>query len=285
MRIAGRLMLIKIGDGASPESFTTVACQRGTSNSLQSESIDVSDKDTRWRQMVAGGSKGVSLSASGLIANAAAHRLLTNLSTQNAAYNFQIVFADGQTISGSFRVETWALSGEFNDAQQYELTLVSADDMTYSNAADLPVLLRTEYVNINAQNFKNAIAAGPTPGGTIITINALSDETLIIRKPSVAEDASMTWDAMSRYGSDGASPPGDGLTWFHGFKISNQADTEIYSRVTAASATASAAQAVMQALTPITLTGHTAYQFWSWDTPLGDNRGGLSLKVEIWQGL
>lgn len=127
MRIAGRLMLIKIGDGGSPEQFTTVACQRGGSNSQSTESIEVSSKESRWRQLIGGGVSGLSITASGLIANAASQRLLANLAAQDAVRSFQIIFADGQTLTGPFKVESWGAQGEYNAAQQYELTLQGAD--------------------------------------------------------------------------------------------------------------------------------------------------------------
>lgn len=126
MRFAGRLMLIKIGDGGTPEEFTTVAAQRGTGNSQASASIETTTKDNRWRQLLQGGVNAISFTAKGLIADASSHRLLSNLAAQDAVRTFQIVFANGQTITAPCRVETWAASADYDAVQQYELTLVGA---------------------------------------------------------------------------------------------------------------------------------------------------------------
>ena len=50
----GRSLLMKIGDGASPEAFTTIGGMRSTSIAINDEMVDVTNKDsgtntsTRW---------------------------------------------------------------------------------------------------------------------------------------------------------------------------------------------------------------------------------------------
>lgn len=133
-KFAGKDLLLKIGDGASPEVFSTVAAQRSTAWSINNEQIDVTDKDdSRWRKLIEGGVRSMSLTASGLVNDHATYVLLTNMAAQGSIKNFQIVFADGMTFEGAFQLTTIEATGEHTDAQQYSTTLESAGDITFSD--------------------------------------------------------------------------------------------------------------------------------------------------------
>ena len=129
---AGKDLLLKMGDGATPtEAFTTVAGQRSTSFSINNEQIDVSDKDdSRWRKLMEGGIRSLSLSCSGLLQSAAAHADLFTAATEGTISNYQIIFADGLSFTGAFQLASLEGSGEYTDAQQYSITLESAGDIT-----------------------------------------------------------------------------------------------------------------------------------------------------------
>lgn len=131
MRIRGQLFLLKIGDGQEPETFTTVAGQRSGSSTLSQQPVDVSSKDgSRWKQLLEGGVRGLKLQARGLINDAASYQLLHSLASQGVTRNYQITFGNGFAFTGPFQIETWAAEGEYRDSQQYDLTLVGADDVS-----------------------------------------------------------------------------------------------------------------------------------------------------------
>ena len=52
----GDLLLLKVGDGATSETFTTVAGLRSTSLTVNKETVDVTttDSTTKFRQLLAG---------------------------------------------------------------------------------------------------------------------------------------------------------------------------------------------------------------------------------------
>ena len=52
----GRDLLVKIGDGGSPETFTTVAGLRATTLSFNAQTVDVTNADSanQWRELLAG---------------------------------------------------------------------------------------------------------------------------------------------------------------------------------------------------------------------------------------
>jgi TP901-1 family phage major tail protein len=65
----GKDILLKIGDGASPETFTTVAGLRARTLSLNAKSVDTTDSEStgRWRELLAGaGIKSAAVAGSGV---------------------------------------------------------------------------------------------------------------------------------------------------------------------------------------------------------------------------
>ena len=64
----GTDILVKIGNGGSPETFTTLAGMRDTSISINQEQIDITNKDSaRVRTLLAqGGVKSFSITGSGV---------------------------------------------------------------------------------------------------------------------------------------------------------------------------------------------------------------------------
>ena len=69
----GSSLLVKIGDGASPEAFTTIGGLRSTSISLNDEAVDVTTMDSsNARTLLAnGGIQTITISGSGVFTDAA----------------------------------------------------------------------------------------------------------------------------------------------------------------------------------------------------------------------
>lgn len=133
---AGKELLIKKEVVGTPGTFTTVAGQRSTSFSINNEQIDVTDKDdSRWRKLFEGGVRSMSLSCSGILQSAATHAALVVAATNGAISNYQITFANGDTFAGPFQLTSLEGSGEYTDVQQFSLTLESAGDIVYTDAA------------------------------------------------------------------------------------------------------------------------------------------------------
>jgi TP901-1 family phage major tail protein len=130
----GKDLLLKLGTTDSPPQFNTIAAQRTTSFTINNEQIDVTDKDdSRWRKLLEGGVRSMSLSCAGLITDAAGYKTLLSIVTQGLITDFQIIFADGQTFEGPFQLTSVEGSGEYTDAQQYTMTIESAGDIDYSD--------------------------------------------------------------------------------------------------------------------------------------------------------
>lgn len=125
-------------------------------------------------------------------------------------------------------------------------------------------------------------SVGPYAG---VTINSgfTANDVIIVSKPE-----NLTYKAWSYWLSD-SNPLAEGLPWTNAFWVTSDSGTTLYwggevdeaGKVTERYATLEEANAA-HANDFVYLTGSTSYTFWIMDTPVNDNRGGLSLRV--WKG-
>lgn len=128
----GSALLVKVGDGASPEVFTTVAGLRDTSISINAETIDVTNKDSsRVRTLLAdAGIKSFSISGSGVFTDSASEQtILTNFSASTFS-NYQFIVPDYNTFTGAFQVTSIEYAGSYNGEVTYSMSFESADTVT-----------------------------------------------------------------------------------------------------------------------------------------------------------
>tara|TARA_R110002073_G_scaffold68128_3_gene169217 strand:+ start:8527 stop:8943 length:417 start_codon:yes stop_codon:yes gene_type:complete len=133
----GRLLLIKLGDGATPtEVFTTVAGMRTTSININNEMVDVTTKDdSGFRKLLDGVSfKAVSMSGGGIIQGSANRQAVTGKALSGSIDNYEIVFEDGDKFSGAFQVTSADLTGNHDGAEEYSMSLESSGTVTYTAA-------------------------------------------------------------------------------------------------------------------------------------------------------
>jgi TP901-1 family phage major tail protein len=133
----GRLMLLKLSDGVSPDTFTTVGGLRTTSMSINGELVDITNKDTSgWRSLMENaGFSSIQISGSGIFTNdTAARRMMVN-AMERGIDAYQLVFDNGDLLQGQFQVTTFTRSGEHNGAETYEITLESSGQPNFSQGA------------------------------------------------------------------------------------------------------------------------------------------------------
>ena len=68
----GQSMLMKVGNGGSPETFTTIGGLRSTSLTVNNESVDVTNKDSSGKRtfLAAAGVQSISVAGSGVFTDA-----------------------------------------------------------------------------------------------------------------------------------------------------------------------------------------------------------------------
>jgi TP901-1 family phage major tail protein len=133
----GRDLLVKIGDGGSPETFTTVAGLRATTLSFNSTTVDVTNADSanQWRELLAGaGVKSAAFSGSGVFKDAASDESLRNVFFNQAAPNFQVVIPDFGTVTGPFQIASLQYEGPYDGEVKLLLSLASAGALTFTPA-------------------------------------------------------------------------------------------------------------------------------------------------------
>ena len=135
----GRSLLIKIGDGAGSEAFTTIAGLNSKSITINNSSIDVTTPDATtpggalWASNL-NGLKSVSISGDGIFLDESAQegRLNSIAIAADPVANFQIVVPDFGSYSGEFRVTSLEFGGETEGASTFSLSLESNGTIAYA---------------------------------------------------------------------------------------------------------------------------------------------------------
>jgi TP901-1 family phage major tail protein len=130
----GRDLLIKIGDGGSPESFSSVAGLRATSLAFNAQAVDVTNADSAgmWRELLEGGVKSASLSGSGVFKDAASDAALRQMFFDGATANYQVVVPGFGTVAGPFRITQLQYDGPHDGEVKVSLALASAGALTFT---------------------------------------------------------------------------------------------------------------------------------------------------------
>ena len=131
----GKDILLKIGDGASPETFTSVAGLRARTISLNAKTVDATDSDSagRWRELLAGaGVKSASVSGAGIFRDAASDALVREAFFAQEARTWRLVVPDFGVLEGPFLVAALEYAGEHEGEATYALTLASAGAVTFA---------------------------------------------------------------------------------------------------------------------------------------------------------
>lgn len=130
----GRDFLLKMGDGASSEAFTTVAGLRNVSFSVNNSIVDVTTKSNAPNRTLLeqAGIRSVSISADGLFEDTAFEETLRAASFDDTINNFQIILPNEDTLEGAFEVSSYQRSGSHDGAETFSLTLESSGAPTYT---------------------------------------------------------------------------------------------------------------------------------------------------------
>ena len=130
----GSALLLKIGNGGSPETFSTVGGLRSTEISLNDETVDVTNKDSSGNRtlLADAGVASVSISGSGVFTDAASETALKNAWSSGSFVNYQIIIPDFGTYQGAFQLTALSYAGEFNGEVTYSVTLESSGAVAFS---------------------------------------------------------------------------------------------------------------------------------------------------------
>jgi TP901-1 family phage major tail protein len=128
----GSAFLLKVGDGAQPPAFATVAGMRTTQMSVNGEAVNVTSKDSGgWRELLSGaGVRSVSVGASGIFTGSAAELRVKAQALAGTIDEFELSFESGERLRGRFLVTRLDYSGDYNGERNYALSLESSGPVT-----------------------------------------------------------------------------------------------------------------------------------------------------------
>jgi TP901-1 family phage major tail protein len=124
----GSAFLLKVGNGAEPPVFATVAGMRTTQMSVNGEAVNVTSKDSGgWRELLSGaGVRSVSVAASGIFTGSAAEARVRTNALAGQIDDYELSFESGEKLRGRFLVARLDYSGDYNGERNYALSLESS---------------------------------------------------------------------------------------------------------------------------------------------------------------
>ena len=124
----GSACLLKIGDGATPPVYQTVAGLRTTQMSINGDTVVVTHKQSGgWRDLLSGaGTRSVSVAASGIFLGSAAEAAIRAHALAGTIADYELSFEDGARLRGRFLVQRLDYAGDFNGERNYTLQLESS---------------------------------------------------------------------------------------------------------------------------------------------------------------
>lgn len=125
---SGSAFLLKIGDGASPPAYQTVAGLRTTQMSINGDTVVVTHKGSGgWRDLLSGaGTRSVSVSAAGIFLGSTAENAVRLHALAGTLDDYELSFEDGEKLRGRFLVQRLDYAGDFNGERNYTLQLESS---------------------------------------------------------------------------------------------------------------------------------------------------------------
>lgn len=132
----GRLLILKIGDGDTPEIFTTIGGFRNMRLELNNALVEASSITSgKWRTLMPeAGLSALVISGTGIFTDETAEENLRQVAFQNNARNFALHFGNGDFLHGSFMVTGYERAGVIGQEEKFRLSLASAGEITYSAA-------------------------------------------------------------------------------------------------------------------------------------------------------
>lgn len=124
----GNAFLLKIGDGATPPAFVTVAGLRTTQLSVNGEAVQTTNKDSGgWRELLSqAGVRSVSVSAAGVFTGSAAEARVRANALAGTIDDYRLTFESGEMLTGRFLVTRLDYAGDYNGERSYTVQLESS---------------------------------------------------------------------------------------------------------------------------------------------------------------
>lgn len=124
----GSAFLLKIGDGALPPAYRTVAGLRTTQMSINGDPVVVTHKGSGgWRELLSGaGTRSVTVNAAGIFLGSDAEAAVRANALAGVLDDYELAFEGGEKMRGRFLIQRLDYAGDFNAERNYALVLESS---------------------------------------------------------------------------------------------------------------------------------------------------------------
>lgn len=133
----GRDLLLKIGDGGGPETFTALGAARTTAMTLNNQPVDATTMDDGGIQALKAdaGVQTMQIRLDGLFKDAAAEETLRAAAFARTSNNYELVFPNGDKYAAAFVVENYARGGTHDGLETFSVTLLRNGAGTFTPGA------------------------------------------------------------------------------------------------------------------------------------------------------
>ena len=124
----GSAFLLKVGNGATPVAYTTMAGLRTTQLTINGEAVAITHKESGgWREFLSGaGVRSVSVAAAGIFTGSAAETRAKASALAGTIDDYRLTFEGGETMTGRFLVTRLDYAGDYNGERSYTIALESS---------------------------------------------------------------------------------------------------------------------------------------------------------------
>ncbi len=130
----GSAFLLKVGDGATPPAYATLAGLRTTQLSINADTVVITNKGSGgWRELLSGaGVRAVSLSGAGVFSGSSAEARVKASALAGTLDDYQVSFESGERLTGRFLITRLDYAGDFNGERTYTVALESSGAVAVS---------------------------------------------------------------------------------------------------------------------------------------------------------
>lgn len=131
----GSSLLLKVGNGGAPETFTTIGGMRVTALAYNNAIVDASNRGTgAWRTLLEdAGLRSLNVSGSGIFTDAVSEETVRAIAMSGQIRNFQMSFGNGDSLTGAFQITAYQRAGNHNGEETYSLSLASAGTIVFTH--------------------------------------------------------------------------------------------------------------------------------------------------------
>jgi predicted secreted protein len=132
----GRDLLLKIGDGGSPENFTTIGAARTVEMNLDNKPVEATTMNSNGVAVVQAdaGVQAMEITLQGLFKDSAAAETLRAAAFNRTAKNYQLLFPNGDSYAASFVIGDYKRSGSYDGLESFTVTLLRSGSGTFTGA-------------------------------------------------------------------------------------------------------------------------------------------------------